>query len=484
MPEIRCPLESAVEQWPELPALIDDNGCVSYRDFNLSVIRYTQLLKQQGIVDGSAVGIAARNSAEYICLLHALWRLKAVACWVNYRVPGQQITGLFNTAGCGIAYHNGEASVGSDSNMKRFRELPDCRADDNCPEPRPEFGEMIDLEQQATIMFTSGSSTKPKAVCHSYGNHYYSALGSNENIRVAPGDRWLLSLPLYHVGGLSILFRTMLGGAAVVLMDDTTNPALTIKEQAVTHLSLVPTQLLRLLEANIPEEARSQVRAVLIGGGPTPHELIRQAREAGWPVFTTYGLTEMSSQVTTSAPGAPVGKLHTAGRLLPYRELKISADGEILVRGQTLFLGYFDNDGITKAVDDDGWFHTGDIGQLDEDGCLKPCGRKDNMFISGGENIHPEEIEQCLNAISGIAESLVVAVSDEQYGHRPVAFVRLASGSSCNSVRIRELLAEVLPGFKLPVRFYHWPETDSVDLKPNRTRFVKLIEKGEAVALN
>jgi O-succinylbenzoic acid--CoA ligase len=304
-------------------------------------------------------------------------------------------------------------------------------------------------------------------VLHSAGNHHYSALGSNALLTVNPGDRWLLSLPLYHVGGLGILYRCFLGGGAVVLERPGVDLADQIAQDRITHLSLVPTQLRRLLKHPDLKRLRSSLKVVLLGGAPIPPDLLQQASDAGLPVYPTYGLTEMASQVATGSPERPA-KL----RVLPHREVKIADDGAICVRGDTLFLGYVTKDGIARPLDSEGWFQTGDTGRIDSRGFLHVRGRKDNMFISGGENVHPEAIEAALSGVDGIEVVVVVPVEDAEYGHRPVAFLRyradfnLSEAESELSEEARfgfdhhSLSAELektLPRFMLPVAYYPWP---------------------------
>jgi O-succinylbenzoic acid--CoA ligase len=303
-------------------------------------------------------------------------------------------------------------------------------------------------------VFTSGSAGAPKAALHTFGNHFFSAEGSNANIALAPGDRWLHSLPPYHVGGLSILFRCLLAGATVVLPEADVPLGEGIAQSSATHVSLVSTQLLRLLREEGFEG--DGLKAILLGGDPMPASLVDEAAARGLPVYTSYGLTEMASQVTTTPPGASREELRTSGRPLAYREVKISG-GEILVRGETLFAGYIEGDAIDWPLDADGWFHTGDLGDLDANGYLCVRGRKDNLFVSGGENIQPEEIEEALSILEGVEETVVVPVPDPEFGARPVAFVRTADDTVEPGALVRPL-EEVLPGFKIPVAFHAWPD--------------------------
>jgi O-succinylbenzoic acid--CoA ligase len=216
----------------------------------------------------------------------------------------------------------------------------------------------------------------------------------------------------------------------------------------------VATQYRRLLD-DIPGGPPTHVRAVLLGGGPIPDVLLRRGHERGWPLHTSYGSTEMASQVTTTAPGAPLGELRTAGRRLPHRRLRIE-EGEIQVAGAPLFRGYVTTDGLDDPRTDDGWYRTGDRGRLDARGRLHVLGRLDRMFISGGENVQPEEIEGALERLDGIERAVVVPVPDAEYGARPVAFVR--ARDAWDPPALERALASVLPGFKIPDAFHSLPE--------------------------
>lgn len=312
---------------------------------------------------------------------------------------------------------------------------------------------MYPADQPATAVFTSGSSGMPKAAILSVGNHYYSAQGSNANIAVAPGDRWLVSLPLYHVGGIAILHRCLIGRGTIVLQ---TSRDLVDAAPGATHLSLVTTQLLRLLRAHT---SLPHLKAVLLGGSAVQPTLIDEAHSRGYPIHTSYGMTEMASQVATTAARASRRELSSSGRVLPHRELRIDADGEIHVRGRTRFLGYFDGGAITKPFDADGWYATGDAGSLENE-LLFVRGRTDNVFISGGENVMPEEIERVLTSRRDIRQAVVVPVADEEFGRRPVAFIDTPD-AHFDPEELRAWLSERLPRFKIPIRFFGWVKRDA-----------------------
>ena len=155
---------------------------------------------------------------------------------------------------------------------------------------------------------------------------------------------------------------------------------------------------------------------------------------------------------------------------MPKREVSISKRGEILVRGETLFAGYVETEEIDRSLDEEGWFHTRDLGELDEGGYLRVKGRMDNLFISGGENVQPEEIEEALCRLNGVDEAVVVPVPDEEFGARPVAFIRINDGEP------RDLASELeplLPRFKIPISFHPWPEEARRGMKADRTALVE-----------
>ena len=240
----------------------------------------------------------------------------------------------------------------------------------------------------------------------------------------------------------------------------------------------MPTQLYRLLDERGTQKILHNLKAILLGGAPVADTLITRASRVHLPLYLTYGLTEMASQVTTTNRLIYIGKLnfHNAGKVLKYRRLKINPDGEILVKGHTLFRGYVEKKRIYKSLDRQGWFYTGDLGKMDSRRNLVVLGRKDNMFISGGENIYPEEIERYLKEINGISDAVVVPVPDKEFGQRPAAFIKVERGNKNNDQKLRSFLETKLPRFKIPVKFFLWPKHYH-DFKPDRKSFIYRIYK-------
>ncbi len=461
-------LAQVARRHPDRPALITEQSTITYREYLQRVISAVGQLQRSGVQPGERVAVLAANSPEYVILLMALWHRKAVSVPLSTRWPAYRIARTLKHIGCHILVvdeSNAPLATTLPVTVWSLEELLSPGAEPTLPDALPS----LELSADATMIFTSGSSGEPKAVLHTLGNHYYSARGSNRNIPFGSGDRWLLSLPLYHVGGLAIPLRSVLGGGAVVFPDPERSLEENITRLQATHLSLVSTQLYRLVHQSGSVEALQKTRAILLGGSAFSPALIEEAWKLNLPIHTSYGSTEMASQITTTPPGAPLDRLLTSGRPLPYREVRIAPDGEIQVRGATLFRGYWRDDALDPARTPDGWFPTGDLGELDEQGYLIVHGRRDNRFISGGENIQPEEIERVLLQMPDVEQAIVVPVDDPEFGQRPHAFLKLRPGASPNETQIREFLARQLPRFMIPERFYPWPEASlPPGLKPGR----------------
>ena len=281
-----------------------------------------------------------------------------------------------------------------------------------------------------TVIFTSGTTGAPKPVGLTAANHEASALASAWNLGVAPDDRWLCCLPLWHVGGLAILVRSAVYGTTAVVHDgfDVARVRESIESGEATLVSLVATMLRRLIDGGLA--AWPSLRGALVGGGPVPGDLVEWAAAAGFPLLPTYGMTETCSQVVTG------------GRVLPGAEVAIGAGGEILVRGPMVAPG---------AVGEDGWLHTGDRGRFEGDGRLVVEGRLDDVIVTGGENVAAREVEEALLGHGAVRDAAVVGRPDPEWGEAIVAYVVL--GGEAGDDELRAFCRAVLPGFKVPKAF-------------------------------
>jgi o-succinylbenzoate---CoA ligase len=462
---ILCPLARLAADVPESPAIIADERAITFSELSALAASFERWIDAEGVHRGSVLAVHGRSSPEYVALLVAALRLGVIFAPLSTRLPTALATTQARDIGAARIIDPREIAASLLSTLS-----PPDRSWD---QPARWL-----LDAPSTAVYTSGSTGRPRAAVHSVRNHLISAEGSRKNISLDRGGRWLLSLPMYHVGGLAIVFRCLLSGASIVISERDADDA--IEAHGITHASFVPTQLQRIL-ASSDANLRS-LRAVLLGGSQIPAPLIDRALEAGVPIHTSYGLTEMASQVSTTRPGASSEELRTAGFVLPGREVKIDADGRIKVRGGTRFLGFAEGSIVDTPLDSpfdtEGWYTTGDVGRFDEWNRLVVLGRGDQVFISGGENIHPAQIEKALLELSGVRDAVVVPLEDAEFGFRPVAFIDSAANYDLESVR--RSLSEKLPRFMLPVALYDLPAPGG--LKHDRAQLADVARRDRHVA--
>ena len=283
----------------------------------------------------------------------------------------------------------------------------------------------------ATVMFTSGTTSAPKPVHLTLHNWEASAIGSALALGLDLNERWLCVMPLAHVGGLSILMRSTLYGTTVILHERFDTEAVLSElmdpTRVVTLVSLVPTMLARLLDAGL--ERPPTLRWALLGGGPIPPPLLERAESARVPVAPTYGMTEGCSQIATF--GVP---LHGV-------ELRLNDDAEIVVRGPNF---------APNTLNREGWLHTGDLGDFDQDGRLRIIGRGADTIVSGGENIAPAQVEAVLLEHPAVADAGVFGRPDAEWGERVVATVVLRAGQRASPAELQAFVAARLARFKVP----------------------------------
>ena len=461
-------LDQLYDKYKDLPLLINEKQCWTFAEFFNEAYLISNSLSTD---PQKRIGLCSENLEFLLLAMMAIWMREAIVVPLNPKFPARQKEELLRKVKCDITLSENYTRTNSQSQITRGMPL-------------------LNPDAWSTIIFTSGSSGFPKAVVHTLANHFFSALGANKIMPLKPGDRWLMSLPLFHVGGLAILFRSLLSGSSIVIPAKKKTLIQNIEENQITHLSLVPTQLQRLLKTGKGRKSLHKMKLILLGGSAIPESLMEHSSKLGLKLRTTYGSTEMASQVATSRPIKTKKGWLAAGEVMPFCEVRIAPQNEIELRGNTLFCGYLSESGLSQPFDNQGWFSSGDTGYLIkknnetnlqkidlENKTKKPqlaakndylivSGRKDSMFISGGENIHPEEIERSLLQFQDTERAAVVAVKDPEFGQRPVAFVK--SSVSVSEYELRKFLEKSLTRFKIPELFLPWPEFAEDGLKPAR----------------
>ncbi|MGZ5341328.1 MAG: AMP-binding protein [Solirubrobacterales bacterium] len=414
-------LAQRAETCPDRDALEAGGESISYRELESEAQVAARRLAGLGVRAGSGVVISMPAGIKYAVLLHALMKLGAVAYPLDPRLGEDERAAALSGVSPVVELEQDGRLAGQEADL-------------------PLLGE-IDLEAPHCGILTGGTSGSPHLVELSYGNHLWNAVGSAFNLGVDPADRWLCCLPLFHVSGLSILLRSVIYGTTAVIEDgfDTERVAEILGRRRVTVVSLVATQLARLIEAGADIAGP---RALLLGGGPIPPELLAEAIGRGAAVVQTYGLTEAASQVATLAPEDAKRKLGAAGRPLLTTQVRIER-GAILVQGPTVSSG---------CLDADGWLHTGDLGRIDEDGFLYVTGRSSELIVSGGENVMPAEVEGVLLAHPAVADAAVFGRPDPEWQEAVCALVVLGADADAREEELREHCAASLAPFKVPRR--------------------------------
>ncbi|HEY7933239.1 MAG TPA: AMP-binding protein [Solirubrobacteraceae bacterium] len=411
-------LERAAASRPNGCALSSQEGVLSYAQL-LSMARSAAgELRALGVAPEDRVAIALPAGQSFVVTLHACLLLGAVAVPVDLRLTTEERKRI--SAGALIVEH-------PLAHQQRGDELP--------------TSVRHDLTKTAVIIHTSGTTSAPKPVELTYGNFLWSALGSAVALGLDPEERWLCTLPLSHVGGLSILMRSAIYATTAILHERFQVDAVlnALRHERVTLISLVATTLARLLEAGL--QRPPALRCALTGGGPVPAALVRSARQAGVTVSQTYGLTEACSQVTTTPVAALEAGVKDAGLALFCTRLQIAPDDEILIRGPTV---------APASSAADGWLHTGDLGALDERGYLSVTGRKAETIITGGENVTPAEVEAALETHPLVLEAAVIGRPDPRWGQAVTAIVVPRAEGEPDLRELREHCAGLLAPYKIP----------------------------------
>jgi O-succinylbenzoic acid--CoA ligase len=513
------PLTHRVRASPGATALVDaDTGETwRYADLDAAVEETAGRLAALGLEAGDRLGIALEIRPAAVRLIHAAARRGCVlvplstrltAAELGPRIERADLAGLVCGAGTEetalAATTAGPAETATDAAST----VPVASVDAPRRAKATALGEVapraFDLatwepDDPSAMLYTSGTTGTPKLVVLTAGNLLASAVASAFRLGVAPGDRWLDPLPIYHMGGLAPLFRAALYGTGIVLGDgqgsfDPGTTLQTLGEYDCTGISLVPTMLRRLLDAddgrarssdaNIDRAAGTggitradeatgtekdgdtdrlpgSLRFVLLGGAPTPESLVERCERRGVPVCPTYGTTETASQISTARPAEAFAHPGTVGRPLlgsdvtvvgPDGEsLPVGEPGELVVSGPTVFAGYYGDPAATDAAFAEHGFHTGDAGYRDEAGRLWVLGRLDDRITTGGESVDPGEVRRTLRAHPAVCDAAVVGLPDEEYGERVAALVVTAGGADdLTAEGLRAHCRERLAGFKLP----------------------------------
>jgi fatty-acyl-CoA synthase len=441
-------------------------------------LRLAAVLRAKGIERGDRVAVLAQNELEYILLFFATQRLGAILVPINFRFTTSEVSHIVKDSGAKLlivqdAFATIAAPLSGITSICDFNELighTSIPSDDTfIPQD----------EDPAMILYTSGTTGFPKGAIISYRMLFWNSVNTGLRLNLTQNEVVLTFLPLFHTGGWNVLTTPCLHRGAKIILLRKFDADLILNlcgKEKVTVLFGVPTTMDLLSRSpRFPDISLSSVRYAIVGGEPMPLELIRVWEERGIPVRQGYGLTEFGPNVFSLNEADSRRKMGSIGFPNFYIDARVvngagddvAADevGELILRGPVAMSGYWNNEAATKDVMRDGWVYTGDLVRKDDEGYFFVVGRKKEMYISGGENVYPAEVEKVLRQLPGVREAAVIGVKHVRWGEAGRAFVALENGNNgISEANLREHCLIHLAKFKVPAEFVimaDLPKTES-----------------------
>jgi len=473
-------LENNVDKFPNKEAIIFEERRLTYKQLGERVDALAKGLQDLGLKGGDIVAILLLNCSEYLEITFAVNKLGGVWLPLNYRLAGAELSYILNHSEAKMLISEKEfepviRAIQKDvPGVKKLigvgKEVP-AQWDSYDHLIAVNKGAKVDhaqveLDDLHRLMYTSGTTAHPKGVMITYGNLYWKNVSHIMTFNITPKDKTLVVGPLYHVGGLDLPGTGTLyaGGSLVILRRFEPIPVLeAIHKERVTNAWLAPTMVNMLFqEPTIDLYDVSSIRFIIDGGEKMPLPLITKIKEKfpnAW-FADAYGLTETVSGDTFLPREKMIEKIGSVGKPVIQLRLRIVDDegkdlppntlGEIVLRGPKVFKGYWKNPQATADAIKNGWFHTGDIGTVDEEGYLYIVDRKKDIIISGGENIASLEVERVIYELPQVLETAVIGIPHPKWQEVPVAYVAVKKGEKITAEEIIEHCSKKLAKFKVP----------------------------------
>lgn len=437
-------------------ALLSGKSILSYNELNRTVNSAALYLSREGLKEKQIVPVLSGHNAEFVISVFALWRLGCIPVPLSPHLTENEIDLNFSTIKPSHYIKDESVSYKNNNIKSIYPGYSDKQVNS------AEINWSPDANREAVIIFTSGTSGKPKGVVISFNSLYHSFCSVNNFDKYTKEDRFLASLPFYHIGGFSIITRFLLSGAQIVIPEKNDFAGLkkAMFDYNPTIISTVPTNLHRLLSDNI--KPNSSLRSLYIGGGPSSRSLIEQAVKMNYPVIKVYGSTETCAMIS-AVRVKKKSEYSSSGRPLKDNKILIDSNnplkhddqqtGEILVLSKSLFDKYYDDSLLTKNKIKDGIYHSGDYGYFDSEGLLHVVMRRSDIIVSGGENIIPAEVENVLLKIDGIDDCFVAGIDNDEWGQIAVAFITSNQKIKLDNIGIKTELVQKLARYKIPKKF-------------------------------
>lgn len=446
-------------------AVTDGNHSITFKEL------YDKALSiSEHILSLNRVGLYIKNDIASIALINACWLANVEIAMLNTRLTETEMINQMNSINITTILTTQSFHL-SHFNVIHLSELEQYPSHTN--------DETFNDERIASIMFTSGTTGPQKAVPQTFKNHYASAIGCKKSLGYDETTKWLSVLPIYHISGLSVLLRSIIEGFTVRILEkyNTQTMLAIIKAERPTHVSLVPQTLKWLMDAGLSQPF--SIEKILLGGAKLSSTLIDEALNYHLPIYNSFGMTETCSQFLTATPEMLAQRYDTVGKPSENVQVRIKypnseGHGELLIKGNNVMNGYLYPTGLSDTFED-GYFKTGDIAEIDEEGFVMIYDRRKDLIISGGENIYPYEIESIAKTHSDINDAVCVAQEDETWGQIPVLYY--VSDDTIPEIELTKYLKTYLAKYKVPKAFHQvesLPYTSTGKLQRN-----KMINKGQ-----
>ena len=452
---------------------ISNDERLTFGEINRRANAVAHFLLDKGFKPGDKIAIVCKNNEDFIAIFFGAAKIGIISVVVNCRLQAKEMIDIFN--------HSQVKAVVYDENLKSVIERTKAETSisyylsnkDNkgeylishitrfYPQHEPKYATFND--DPILMVYTSGTTGKPKGAMLSHANLKASAIGLSSTISLGETDRFLLVVPMFHIAGFVPLITTIHIGATSILMEDFEPIAAwrLIERERITNMMSVPEMLASLIRTfDIMKPNLSTLRAITCGAASVPQQIILVFKQFGIPVQQVYGLTEYTGSLTIWRSEFDEQKYGSKGKNVMYSEMKIVSletgeelppyeNGEVVCRGPQTFIGYYANEEETSRVLKDGWYYTGDIGHVDEEGFLYLVDRLKDIIVSNGEKIYSAEIEALLMKHPSVARVAVIGVPDAYFGEVPHAYIELKKQAAATAEELMEFCRQELAAYKV-----------------------------------
>ncbi|MGW9857616.1 o-succinylbenzoate---CoA ligase [Staphylococcus hominis] len=442
-------------------AVTDGNHTLTYQQLYFAALKLSKKLVS---LHENRVGLYIGNDIDSVILIHACWLAQIEIAMINTRLTTNEMIDQMNSVNVKIILTT------KDFDLINFKVISLNQINEYSDSPNEK---QFEASRIASIMFTSGTTGPQKAVPQTFKNHYASAIGCKNSLGFDQQTQWLSVLPIYHISGLSVVLRAVIEGFTVRLLSkyDTEVMLKIIKDEKPTHVSLVPQTLKWLMDAGLNEPY--SIEKILLGGAKLSSTLIQQALQYHLPIYNSFGMTETCSQFLTASPEMLAKRYDTVGKPSKNVEVRIKhpnedGHGELLIKGDNVMNGYLYPKNLNNIFED-GFFKTGDIAEIDNDGFVMVYDRRKDLIISGGENIYPYEIETVAKTFDGIEDAVCVPKEDDTWGQIPILYY--VATKTIDNKGLQQFLQQHLAKYKVPKIYQHvnsLPYTSTGKLQRNK----------------